>query len=94
MEIARAGGAPCLRLRGRVAGSTLTLEAEPAPELLGGARFTRVGAGEEPIPAWWQGTSDFGAPVRRWVPMLRALLRAMLLGLVAGVLVTSWLLLR
>jgi hypothetical protein len=68
LEIARAGGAPCLRLRGRVAGSMLTLEAEPAPELLGGAQFSLVEAGEEQIPPWWQGTFDFGPPARRWVP--------------------------
>jgi hypothetical protein len=63
---------PAGRLRGRVAGSTLALESEPAPELLRGARFLLVEAGEQPISPWWQGTFDFGQPARRWVPPMGA----------------------
>jgi hypothetical protein len=66
LEVARAGGAPSLRLRGEVADRTLSLSVEPASELLAG-RFILVEAGAEPIPPQWRRAFDFGPPMRRWI---------------------------
>jgi 'Cold-shock' DNA-binding domain len=66
-EMARAGGAPSLRLRGEAAGATLSLAAEPAPAPLAGSRFTLVEAGAEPIPSQWRRAFDFGPGAWRWI---------------------------
>ena len=66
IEISRPNDAPCLRLRGVRQGRRLTLQADPAPEILTGARLQFIEAADEPVQPQWRGTFDFGPPFVVW----------------------------